>query len=345
MNDLYAVCAPGLEEATEAELRELGAADVRAAGAGGVQYRADDRQEARIRLGLRTVVRVLRRVAEFPARDRRQLSDGLSAVDWAGLPTGGGVRATARKSKLHHTGLIEEAVRKAAGLPAEAEGTSIRVRLERDVCTVSVVMGPERLDHRGWRTDVGPAPLRESVAAAVLRLSGWDRQAPLLDPLCGSGVLPLEAADWARQAGGSPQIVGADVRPEAVDAARGHAAAAGLQDAIEWQVIEVSELAVQGGPGWVVCNPPWGKRLEVGQVYAELGRLLRRLKGWRAAVITPKGGAADDLEGTLGRGPERVIPFRHGGVAVALRLYERLGTRARSRRRPAGRSRRRAGRS
>lgn len=353
MHTLYAVCAPGLEEATEAELKELGV-QVGSVGTGGVGFVASDAQAARIHLDLRTVVRVLRRLGSFTATDKSALRDRLQGLDFAGAVFGG-VKATARKSRIHHTGLLEEVVREVAPISEDGAAPLLRLRMERDVCTVSVAVGGERLDHRGWRTDVGPAPLRESVAAAILRVAGWDRVVPLIDPLCGSGVIPLEAADWARREGRtpSPSVTGSDARAEAIAAAGEHAAAAGLGDAITWAVSDLSSWSPSGPAGLVVCNPPWGKRMDVGEVYAELGRRLRGLKGWRAAVITPRaapraaggGDGAADLEGTLGRGPQRVVPFRHGGAPVALRIYERLGVRARSRRRPAGRRRPPADRS
>jgi putative N6-adenine-specific DNA methylase len=297
----------------------------------------------------------MRRLASFPARNKTALFEGLRAIDLSGLQPSG-VRATARKSKLVHTGMLEDALREVAGLdkrsgkppseeppakeppaeepPAEEPATGeLRLRMEHDQCTVSVVMGANRLDHRGWRTDVGPAPLRESVAAAVLRIARWDRRVPLIDPMCGSGVLLVEAAAWAEGMPEAPLIHGSDVRPQAVEAARRHDTAAGVDAAVTWAVVDLADLRVEESEGLVICNPPWGKRLEVADVYAELGRTLRRFKGWRAAVITPKGEAAKDFEGTLGRGPVRVVPFRHGGVPVALRLYKRLGRRAVSRRR------------
>ena len=217
-------------------------------------------------------------------------------------------------------------------------------------------MSGQRLDHRGWRTEVGAAPLRETTAAAIVRLAGWGPDVPLIDPMCGSGVIPIEAASWAlgkpsvrRFAfeawdGAQPpiteasdlQIYGSDLRVDAIEAADRHAFAAGVADAVSFSVVDLGDLRPSAAEGLIVCNPPWGKRLEVGDSYAELGRMLRRFKGWQAAVITPVGQAVSDLEGTLGRGPERVVPFRHGGVPVALRIYDKLGVRARSRRRRAG---------
>ncbi len=328
---------------------------------GGVAFRAKVGAAAKLHLRLRTIVRVLLRVGEFPAGDRAKLARGLGEVVWSRYAPSG-VRATARKSKLNHTGLLTDAVAKAT--PLDGQGGEIYLRLERDVCTVSVDMSGDRLDHRGWRTDVGPAPLRETAAAAVLRIAGWDPDVPLIDPMCGSGVIPLEAAAWALDkpatrsfafeawegmqrpiAEAAPgrsdlQIYGSDLREEAIEAARGHAAAAGLDEAAAFSVIDLADLRPSASEGLIVCNPPWGRRLDLGDCHAALGRMLRRFKGWQAAVITPRGKAASDLEGTLGRGPERVVPFRHGGAPVALRIYDKLGVRARSRRRRAGRPRR-----
>jgi putative N6-adenine-specific DNA methylase len=362
VHDLYAICAPGLEEASAEELSELGA-EVTGTETGGVHFRATVPQAARLHLQLRTVVRVLLRLTEFKAQSRKALKAGLAKVPWDRYAPSG-VRTSAHKSKLRHTGLLSDAVAEAArGLDGAAG--EIYLRMDRDSCTVSVDMSGERLGHRGWRTDVGPAPLQETAAAALLRIAGWDRRVALLDPMCGSGVLPLEAAAWARgrpadrpfafeqwpglqrpeaetapAAGSAPALYGQDRWAEAVDAARGHAAAAGFEEAVNWSVGELGSLRPPAAQGLIVCNPPWGKRLDSGDAYAELGRMLRRFKGWRAAVIAPRGPLVSDLEGTLGRGPDQVVPFRHGGVAVAIRIYERLGVRARSRRRRSGSPRR-----
>lgn len=368
MNDLFAVCAPGLEAASRAELEEFGV-EVGSPETGGVPFRATVEEAARLHLRLRTVVRVLMRLGSFEARGRSALAAGLASLPLRRYRPAG-VRVACRKSKLTHTGLVADAVRAASG-GLEGAGGELYVRIDRDVCTVSVDMSGERLGRRGWRTDVGPAPLRESVAAALLREAGWAPGETLLDPMCGSGVFALEAADRALglcagrgrrfaweawldvrppvgvppDVDDAPAIFASDRRPEALEAARAHAAAAGLEGVVGWSVTELSEVRAPDGPppGLVVCNPPWGRRLETGQVYLTLGRTLRRLKGWRAAVVAPRGDAVSDLEGALGRGPERVVPFRHGGQPVALRLYAKLGVRARSRRRRADRPRRRGG--
>lgn len=376
MDRLFAVCAPGLEEAAAGELADLGLEPV-SSTAGGVEFLATVEAAALAHRALRTVVRVLLRVAQFPAPDRAALAAGLRAVPWDRYAVGD-VRTAAHRSRLRHTGLLDDAVREALGgaLVPGGPGGAVFLRMDADICTVSVDMAGEPLHRRGGRADVGPAPLRETTAAGVLRLCGWpgELEPALVDPLCGTGVLPVEAAgmalalpagagrafawqawpslsavaargakDQAAPMRSAPLIRGSDLRPEAVEAARAHAARAGVAGAVTFAVADAADAAPpEGWPaGLVVCNPPWGRRLPPGDAWSALGRALRRFRGWRAAVIGPPGPLVAALERALGRGPDRVIPFRSGGAAVALRVYGRLGVRARSRRRPSpGRPRR-----
>lgn len=219
--ELFAVTAPGLEGVCAAELRGLGVAgDVEA---GGVAWRGDARSLYRANLELRTASRVLVRLASFRARTFHELERHAARVPWRRCVAAGGVaalRVTSRKSKLYHEGAVAERLARgleAAGVrvepPADEEGDVassqlIIVRVLRDVFTISADASGVLLHRRGYRQALAKAPLRETIAAAMLLESGWDGRSPIVDPLCGSGTIAVEAALLARRV--PPGLAAAD---------------------------------------------------------------------------------------------------------------------------------------
>ncbi len=334
---LFAIAAPGLEGVVAEELRERGFGGVREVP-GGVGFDGD---ALRANRALATPTRILRRVATFPAEDFIGLERGVYAAgQWleAFGDVGFTVSAASHRSKLYHTGAIEERV--AARVPAGP--LEMQVRIDRDVCTLSVDTSGELLHKRGWRLETGAAPLRETLAAALLRMAGWRPGMPLFDPMCGSGTFLIEAATWA--AGLAPgrlrsfacesfclpsetptwpavptAIAGSDRARPAVDAARRNAERAGVT--VGLSVLEAAH-ANPGDtpPGLVMANPPYDRRA-AGGAHA-LERLRLALNGpfsaWKAAVLLP---AEVDA-----RGFERPItgrfPMQNGGIPVALVLLE-----------------------
>lgn len=215
---LFAVTAPGLEAVCAAELAQLGVAG--RVEAGGVAWEGDERQLYTANLCLRTASRVLVRVAEFRARTFFELERHARRVPWERFVAPGAVvepRVTCRKSRLYHEGAVSErivqaiahsvgAVQTVRGREpdpdSEEEGAAAQlfvVRFVRDRCTVSADASGALLHRRGYRQAVARAPLRETLAAAMLLGSGWTGNVPLLDPLCGSGTLVIEAALLARR--------------------------------------------------------------------------------------------------------------------------------------------------
>src|SRR5450432_1462200 len=217
----FAVVAPGLEEAARAELAALPeAADVRVVD-GGVEWRGPPAVGARANLWSRVVTRVLARVGDVEAREFGKLRRGLARLRWAPFLAAGAtvaVRASTTKCRLYHTGAIAESVllglgdavgevRAAAKASAQnqddADGdaptdaaaptTTVYVRGVGDRFTFSVDASGELLHRRGARTEVGAAPLRETLAAGVLALAGWMPAEALCDPMCGAGTIPIEA--------------------------------------------------------------------------------------------------------------------------------------------------------
>jgi putative N6-adenine-specific DNA methylase len=373
----YAVCTPGLEALLAAELRALGIRPG-AAEPGGIEFPATARQLYAANLFLRTATRVLVRVGSFLAPTFAMLEAGAREVPWdewlaPGAPVS--LRVSSSASRLYHTGAVAErlaAVVPGVVLPAgrraadgsapavEAEddesapdGPTLRVRIVRDRVTVSLDASGAPLYRRGWRLATAKAPLRETLAAALVLASGWDGEAPLVDPLCGSGTIPIEAAllacgiapgagrgfafqrwpsfepgTWAsvraqaaerERRARPPAIVAADRDPGAVRAARENAGRAGMAEVVEVREQPLAALAPPPGAGWLLCNPPYGVRIrggrELRELHATLGRLVReRLTGWRVGVLTAEAAVAEQTRLRF----ETRLSTRNGGIPVRL---------------------------
>ena len=316
--ECFAIVAPGLEPLALAEARAAGLSAELAEGGGGIEWRGDLRSVLLANMALRIASRVVVRLAVFEARSFAELERHARQVPWASIVTPGSAvrfRVTCKKSKLYHSDAVAQRLADAVmrALPGvRAEGSSVAdddavgdaaqlfvVRVLRDRCTVSADASGELLHRRGYRQATAKAPLRETIAAALIAASGWDGVAPLVDPLCGSGTIPIEAALRALgiPPGGSrsfaaerwpgvsrtvgervrselseagararsprpPDIVGSDRDAGAVAAARANAERAGVATGITFVVRSVSDVAFPaGGRGWVVTNPPYGVRV------------------------------------------------------------------------------------
>ncbi|HET7601488.1 MAG TPA: class I SAM-dependent RNA methyltransferase [Gemmatimonadales bacterium] len=198
----FAVTAPGLEALTARELTELGL-PVTNREPGGASFETDADGLARANLWLRTASRVLVRVAEFHAHSFAELERHARKVPWENFLAEGVrpvFRVTSKKSKLYHQDAIAERLERWIGRAAgdEAPEQLFIVRLHRDHVTISADSSGELLHKRGYRLESGKAPLRETLAAAMLLAIGWDGTVPLVDPFAGSGTIPIEAALIAR---------------------------------------------------------------------------------------------------------------------------------------------------
>lgn len=377
----YAVTAPGLAAVAAAELRALGVES--RVDAGGAAWRGDARSLYRANLWLRTATRVIVRVAAFRATTFWELERRAAKVDWAGLVRPGArvaFRVTARKSKLYHSDAVAqrlgEAVSRAvAGAQVVTASTEDRegedrapvqlfiARIAHDELTLSVDSSGMPLYQRGYRQAVGKAPLRETLAAATLLGAGWRGDAPVVDPFCGSGTIPLEAALIAGRiapglatAGRHPReyafrgwlhfepatwkdcvddarsmareisipIRGSDRDPGAIEAARGNAARAGLEQEVGFDVASVSAFPVPDVPdGWIVTNPPYGQRVgdrdEVRRLYAAFGRtVLERASGWTVAMLSPDQRLDGVTASEAGRRFQERLKTSNGGIPVRL---------------------------
>ncbi|MDX2261342.1 MAG: hypothetical protein SFU84_06550 [Gemmatimonadales bacterium] len=370
----WAVSAPGAEALTAAELQALGVVPgVREPG--GVAFEASAEQLADALLWLRTAVRVTVRLGSFSARTFGELERHAKGIAWAAIvPKGGAVhfRVTSKKSKLYHEDGIAERLERAVlaavpgvhavRAPSAAEELEddvtklppvmrIVVRVHRDEVTLSADAAGGLLHRRGWRRDVAKAPMRETLAATLLLASGWTPKEPLLDPLCGSGTIIIEAALMARRMApgrarrfaaevwpGLPtgiwkearqraasrelpvaavSLLGTDRDAGAIESSQRNAERAGVADDVEFVRATLSQLPHDEGTGWVVTNPPYGARLgernALRDLYASLGQMIvDRRPGWHLAMI----GADRMLEGHLGIPLREVLRTTNGGLPV-----------------------------
>lgn len=373
---LYAVCAPGLEPFTAAELRALGllpagqaAGDSLSGGEGGIEFNTDLEGLFRANLQLRTASRVLLRLGTFHAVSFVELRKKAAALPWEQYLRPGqavALRVTCRKSRLYHSDAVAERVAGAIGdrlrtppdvrkLDENAPGDPpqlIVVRFLNDKCTVSLDTSGALLHRRGYRQALAKAPLRETLAAGMLLAAGWDGSAPLIDPFCGSGTIPIEAALLACKippgykrrfafqrwpghpsalwqsvwnsahgqiTGGCPPILASDRDAGAVQMAGENAQRAGIADHITFTRQAVSAALPTEQPGWIITNPPYGVRVTGGKdlrdLYAQFGNILRaQFSGWRVALLCSEDRLVAQMQ----------IAFRHslglinGGLPVTL---------------------------
>jgi putative N6-adenine-specific DNA methylase len=367
MFDAFAVAAPGLEHIVAAELADLkvDASIVE----GGVEFTASQKALYEANLHLRSASRILIRLARFRAVSFAELEGNARKVHWERVVNRGDnvqLRVTCRKSRLYHSGAVAERIQRdlaermgavVARAPASddhgphQDNTQlIIVRLDHDRCTISADSSGAHLHMRGYRTAVTQAPMRETLAAALVLASGWDHRSPLIDPFCGSGTIPIEAAliaariapgrnrgfrfmqwpgynpsEWQRvlaaavrreKPDGIPQITGTDRSAAAIRAATENAERAGVTRFVHFEKQDALGIDAGTGPGWIVTNPPYGVRLgdasESRRLMARFGDTLRqRFNGWRIALMAPP-----QLDRALGIPVRPELQTTNGGLRI-----------------------------
>lgn len=358
--DIFLVATPGLERPLLDEALAAGFTGARAE-TGGVSFSGTWADVWRANLTLRGATRVLVRIGSFMAFHLAQLDKRARKFAWGDvLRTDVPVRvevATSRKSKIYHAGAatqrIEKALTEDHGMTVSPDApVAIKVRIDDNRVTISVDSSGESLHKRGHKEAVGKAPMRETLAALMLRGCGYDGREPVVDPMCGSGTFVIEAAEiamgllpgrsrdfafmhlatfdvagWNRLRAtvdrGLPQqrFFGNDRDEGAIRMATANAERAGVADAIAFTAGNAADLRPPQGPaGLVICNPPYGTRIGNQKmllgVYAGLGRMLAdRFPGWRVGLVTsdPALAKATGLP-FKPKGP----PIPHGGLKVWL---------------------------
>lgn len=357
--EVFAVVAPGLELALRDEALERGFRKAKAAP-GGVRFRGTWTDVWRANLELRGAAKVLVRIGQFRVTHLAQLDKLAREFDWsrvlrADVPVK--VEVTCKRSKIYHAGAaaerIERAISEELGARIEAEAEVVlKARIEEDTCTLSVDTSGELLHKRGHKVAVGKAPMRENMAALILRQCGYDGQEPVLDPMCGSGTFVIEAAEMALglQAGRSRRFAfehlatfdsnafeilksvpepsdssltfhGSDRNAGAIELSTANAERAGLSHITRFRHCGVSEVErPDGPPGLIIVNPPYGGRIgdkkALFALYDALGRTLKqRFKGWRVGIVTNEASLA---KATGLRFKPTSAPVAHGGIKVTL---------------------------
>ena len=334
---LIATATFGLEAVVAREVKALGYDKVKVENAR-VTFTGDEKAICRSNLWLRSADRVLIKMGEFPATSFEELFEKTKALPWpeimpenACFPVEGksirsGLFSVPNCQAIVKKAVVESMKRKYRRQWFEETGPryTIEVALLNDIATLTIDTSGVGLHKRGYRKLSARAPLKETLAAAMVMLSFWNPDRILADPFCGSGTIPIEAAmigmnmapgmwrefaaqEWPllkrriweealEEARDSLRhdiplrIRGTDVDKEVLSLARYHASRAGLKGRIHWQQMPVSDLSSQDKFGIIICNPPYGQRLEdaatVEKLYREMGEVFRKLDTWSIYVLT-----------------------------------------------------------
>ncbi|MCI8994598.1 MAG: class I SAM-dependent RNA methyltransferase [Lachnospiraceae bacterium] len=346
--ELIAPCHFGLEAVLKREIQDLGY-EITLVEDGKVTFRADAAGICRANIFLRTAERVLLRVGKFRAVTFDELFEQTKAIPWERyLPANAKfwvTKATSIKSRLFSPSDIQSIVKKAmvermrehyhlSWFAEDGEEYPVRVTFLKDEATLGIDTSGISLHKRGYRQLTSKAPITETLAAALILLTPWKQDRILVDPFCGSGTFPIEAAmmaahiapgmnraftaeRWTNLMGRSlwyqavdeaqdlmddqvsVDIQGYDLDGAVVKAARENAREAGVEHMIHFQQRPVKELSHPKKYGFVITNPPYGERLEEREhlpvLYGELGDALGRLDTWSAYVITSYENAQRDM--------------------------------------------------
>lgn len=366
--ELIATTVMGVESVVAYEVKKLGYEPV--VENGRVSFIADEAAVCRANLWLRSAERVLIKLGEFPATSFEALFEGTRALPWAEwIPANAVFPVDGRslQSQLSSVPACQSIVKKAVvealkqryGLewfPENGPTCAITVALKHDVATLTLDTTGQGLHKRGYRKLVAAAPLRETLAAALLQISRWYPDRPFYDLLCGSGTLPIEAAllghniapglhrgfpaqDWPRlrrelwekakeeaydlaDYDADLQITGSDIDPEALALAEHHARSAGLAKSVRFRQAPVAEAEAAGEYGFVITNPPYGERIgerqEVEQISRDLGALQRRLPTWSFGVIT----AFTGFERLFGKPADKRRKLYNGRIECQYYMYQ-----------------------
>ena len=367
---LMSPCFFGVEKMLAREIKNLGFEIIKTED-GRVTYKTDEYGIARANMWLRCAERVHLKIAEFEAKSFDELFEGTKRINWAKyIPYGAQfpiAKASSIKSKLHSTPHIQSIVKKAIVeslkksyledglLKEDKEKYPIYVFIHKDKVVLSIDTTGDALHKRGYREKANKAPIRETLAAAIMYLTPWRPGRTLVDPMCGSGTLLIEAAmmginmapglnrefisekwrtmdkkiwwDIRKEAydkideSTQFKIYGYDIDEEAINIARENAELAGVEDYIEFNVANAVDFKSEEEYGFIITNPPYGERLEdadsVKMLYKELGYTFRKLKNWSYYLIT----SFEDFEKEFGKDAERKRKQYNGMLKTTLYQY------------------------
>ena len=348
--ELIAPCHFGLESVLKREIGDLGY-EISSVEDGKVRFFSDHPGIARSNVFIRSAERILVLAGEFEALTFDELFEKTKALDWQRwIPADGRVwvaKANSVKSKLFSPSDIQSIMKKAIverlkeqyhteTIPETGAEYPLRVSIMKDRVTIGIDTSGVSLHKRGYRTDTVKAPISETLASALLMLTPWKKDRILVDPFCGSGTFPIEAAmmaagiapgmnrsftaekwtnvlskkDWYRAVNEAlermndkvhTEIFGSDIDPSAIRAAKENAVRAGVDHLIRFETRDVSALQPSGTYGFIITNPPYGERLSEKEalqpLYQTLGERFRALPTWSMYLIT----SYEDAERDIGR--------------------------------------------
>ena len=380
--ELIAPCHFGLEAVLKKEILDLGY-EISQVEDGKVTFLGDAEAICRANIFLRTTERILLKVGSFKATTFEELFQGTKALPWEEyIPQDGRFwvkKANSIKSKLFSPSDIQSIMKKAmvdrmkqgygvSVIPETGADYPVRVSLYKDIVTVALDTTGESLHKRGYRKLTSKAPIEETLAAALIMLTPWNKDRILVDPFCGSGTFPIEAAmmaanmapgmnrsflseDWKQiiprkcwydvmdeahemvDDTVSVDIRGYDLDPEVIKAARANAELAGVAHMIHFQQRPVAELSHPKKYGFLITNPPYGERIEdkknLPALYTQIGERFKALDSWSAFIIT----SYEDVEKYMGRKADKNRKIYNGMMKTY--FYQFLGPKP-PRRKPEG---------
>jgi len=368
MNTYLIPCLLGLEKLVGDEVRRLGLQDVQVEN-GRVLCRGTDADCARLNINLRCGARVLLVLGRFTARTFEELFQGTRAIPWEDyLPRDAAfpVKGYSISSQLFAVSSCQAIIKKAIvermkahyhieQFPETGVKYQIRFSLQKDEAAICLDSSGEGLYKRGYRAVGVEAPLRETLAAALVILSRYRGRDPFCDPFCGSGTIPIEAAliaknrapglrrsfdamDWAflpetiwrdardeaigKEFHGQYDIWGGDIDPQAVEIARDNARKAGVEDAVRFEAADMRRFRRTSEYGQLVTNPPYGERLlektEAEELYRELGKVWRTLPPrWRTLILS----SHTEFERAFGRPADKKRKLYNGMIKCDVFMY------------------------
>ena len=369
--ELFAPCHFGLEAVLKREIIDLGY-EVTEVVDGRVSFEGDEEAIARCNVFLRTTERVMLKVGSFKAVTFDELFEKTKSLPWENfIPKDGKFwvkKASSIKSKLFSPSDIQRIVKKAIvdrlsgkynilRFPEDGSEYPIRITILKDEVTVGLDTSGESLHKRGYRRLTVKAPITETLAAALISLTPWKKDRLLIDPFCGSGTIPIEAAliglniapgmkrDFQAMAWDNilPKslfkeakkeaedlidretklsIQGYDLDTSALDAARGNLSLAGLEGNIHFQQRDMRDISSAKKYGFIITNPPYGERLEekeaMPQLYREMGKAFQRLDEWSYYIIT----GFEDAPKYFGRKPDKNRKIYNGMMKTYFYSYQ-----------------------
>ncbi len=372
MNNYFATVARGLEDIAAQELITLGAKEVQTDFTG-VHFQGDRELLYRVNLWARTIFRVLVKIDKVKCFNAQTLYRSIQTIDWSEYlhpEMTLAVNCTGKNKQLNHSHFTALQIKNAivdqqqkhcnrrSNINPKNPDLLVNAHIDNNRCTISLDSSGSSLHRRGYRPAMGLAPLKETLAAAIIQMTDWTPKLAFFDPLCGSGILPIEAAMkalniapglyrsqfgfqswldydqslWNKLVTEAKNcqlktldvpIIGSDRDFKMIEQAYANADNCGLGEQIQFRQQELSDIYAIADKGVIICNPPYGERLgnveELGALYKSLGDIFKqRFTGWTAYILTGN----KQLAKKVGLRTSRRIAVYNGSLPCTLLKYE-----------------------